>query len=108
MAKGRVNASMAEFESAVNHLIVKVEDTQAQVQARIDQAVETVQRPIDIARDLKDRGLEGARRVTEIVRSNPEPYLSWAAFAVGLYFCYRAIRNDRLYRGKPSWSQLEP
>ncbi len=115
-AEKQVDMSIAQFENAVNQLIDKVGDTQAMVQAKIDQAVETVQAPIEFVREVRERGedivdygAEKFRLLMARVRANPEPYISYAALAFGLFLCFRAVRNDRRIRlNKPSWSQLEP
>jgi hypothetical protein len=122
IAEQNVDASIAQFEHAVNHLIDKVESTAGAVNEAIDTArekfdmaveryetaKETVRRPIAAARDLGDRAAVLARDFSERVRRNPEPYISWSALAVGLFLCWRAVAMDRRARIKHSWSQLEP
>ena len=117
IAEQNVDASIAQFETAVNHLIDKVEVTSNVVNETIDMAKEkiemavekyehvreTVRQPVIIAKDL-------AVKLRERVRVNPEPYISWTAFAFGMFLCYRAIRNHRraMLSNQHSWSQQEP
>ncbi len=124
IAEQNVDASIAQFESAVNQLIDKVEGTSMVVNDAIDSAKETfehavekyesvketMRQPAIIAKDIAERAKYLAEDVTERVRRNPEPFISWAALAVGLFFCYRAIRNHQRAQisNRHSWSQQEP
>lgn len=126
IAEQNVDASIAQFESAVNQLIDRVEGTTMVVHEAIGTAKETfehavekyetvretIRQPAIIAKDLAVRATNYAEDITERVRRNPEPFVSWAALAVGLFFCYRAVRNHRRHEAmlsnRHSWSQQEP
>lgn len=94
VAERNVDESLANFEQAVNQLIDKVDHT-------VTEVVETVNRPIELARSISAKGKAQALELRERIRRNPEPYVSWSLLAVGLLLCFRAVRNHRR-------SQLEP
>lgn len=127
IAEQNVDASIAQFEAAVNHLIDKVEGTTQVVNETIDMAKEkivtavekyehvreTVRQPVVIAQDLLEQARIQAKRMEIRMRANPEPYVSWALFGLGMLLCFRAVRNHRRAlathaSNRHSWTQQEP
>lgn len=116
VAEKDADQSLANFEQAVNQLIEKVDHTAEQIQAKVTDVVETVNLPIEIARNISAKGIDlveiGKTQAVELrerIRGNPEPYVSWSLLVVGLLFCFRAVRSHRrIERKQISWSQLEP
>jgi|GEM_PF-4692799 len=110
IAERNVDASLANFELAVNHLIDKVEQTSEVIQQKVNDVVDTVNLPLEIARNVVEVGRERAVALGERIRRDPESFISYAALFVGLYLCYRQIRAERQVRriviaNQHSWSQ---
>lgn len=102
IAEQNVDASITNFEHAVGQLIEKVEDTAHTVNRRITTTRETIERPIVIARQVRQR-----------IEDNPVPFAWGLFYMVGLYIGLRMVRQNRRRSDihvidQSSWAQLEP
>ena len=107
IAELNVDASLVNFENAVNQLIERVEVTADSVSDKISDVIETVQAPVVAVRQVTDFGRDTALTVVNRVRRNPEPFVSFALLAVGVWLCYRVVRRSNSYSNKHSWSQRD-
>lgn len=95
-AESAVNNSIVKFESAMDELAFKMEDTTS----RLHHVVDTVKKPVEDLIQLKDRVTEVTSPLIEDVRSNPRPWIiAGAALAAGfLAFTYMPGRESSVPR----------
>jgi hypothetical protein len=90
-AEDAVTDSIARFETAMEHLAGKVEDTTHRVQ----HIVEIAQRPVQDLRQLKDRLQQTATPLIEEVGSNPRPWIMTGIFLGAAYLFFNHLNSNR-------------